>query len=114
MRRRWRSSAAYLSTEVASIRRCVIDPKRKIDLPLLGARRRNSNHLCRNGGGERVSRIENNCEFGLFNSIMFASPRGRTPAQNHPAKKSTTPVSRLYIAPAILIAPFDSISASTG
>src|SRR5450759_5787453 len=35
-------------------------------------------------------------------------------ALNHPAKKSTTPVSRLYIAPAILIAPFDSISASTG
>jgi hypothetical protein len=29
---------------------------------------------------------------------------------NHPAKKSTTPVSKLYIAPAILIAPFDSIS----
>ena len=36
------------------------------------------------------------------------------PALNHPAKKSTTPVSRLYIAPAIFIAPFDSISASTG
>jgi hypothetical protein len=33
---------------------------------------------------------------------------------NHPAKKSTTPVSRLYIAPAILIAPCVSISASTG
>src|SRR5712664_464302 len=33
---------------------------------------------------------------------------------NYPAKKSTTPVSRLYIAPAILIAPFDSFSANTG
>src|SRR5262249_33433279 len=34
--------------------------------------------------------------------------------QTRPVKKSTTPVSRLYIAPAILIAPLDSISASTG
>jgi hypothetical protein len=30
-------------------------------------------------------------------------------ALNYPVKKSTTPVSRLYIAPAILISPFDSI-----
>jgi hypothetical protein len=40
-------------------------------------------------------------------------PLGRR-APNHAAKKSTTPVSRLYIAPAILMAPLDSISASTG
>jgi PAS domain S-box-containing protein len=38
----------------------------------------------------------------------------RATPPNYPAKKSTTPVSRLYIAPAILMAPFDSISASTG
>jgi|ERR1700733_13522304 hypothetical protein len=35
-------------------------------------------------------------------------------ALNHPAKKSTTPASRLYITPAILMAPFDSMAASTG
>jgi hypothetical protein len=38
---------------------------------------------------------------------------GCTAAVNHPVKKSTTPVPRLYIAPLILIAPLDSIVAST-
>ena len=35
-------------------------------------------------------------------------------SRDHSGKKSTTPVSRLYIAPAILMAPLDSIAASTG
>ena len=46
---------------------------------------------------------------GIFCPATFLPP-----VLNHPAKKSTTPVSRLYIAPAILMAPFDSISARTG
>jgi hypothetical protein len=49
---------------------------------------------------------------GVANVYVTAPTNAR--ALNHPAKKSTTPVSKLYIAPAILIAPFDSISASTG
>jgi hypothetical protein len=49
---------------------------------------------------------------GQFTSLCATA--GRKPAPNHPAKKSTTPVSKSYIAPAILMAPFDSISASTG
>jgi hypothetical protein len=53
----------------------------------------------------------------LRQKATFKSPSLRlrwAPALNHLAKKSTTPVSRLYIAPATFIAPFDSISASTG
>src|SRR5215468_8822791 len=41
-------------------------------------------------------------------------PSTRTRIATHPAKKSTTPVSRLYIAPAILTAPWASMSASAG
>ena len=43
----------------------------------------------------------------------FAASSGSR-GKSHPAKKSTTPVSKLYIAPAILIAPCVSNSASTG
>jgi hypothetical protein len=46
--------------------------------------------------------------------ISTSSCRRTAGLRRYPAKKSTTPVSRSYIAPAILMAPLDSICASTG
>jgi hypothetical protein len=47
------------------------------------------------------------------NPVAFVWKVAVTHAPDHTVKKSTTPVFRLYIPPAILMSPCDSMSAST-